>query len=83
MLWGQAFAAQLQRKEAEFRRTLDLDPKVAPAHFFLGMLSLRTERLEDAQREFAAELANRLRGFACAIPFGVCPMVWENGKKWI
>ena len=59
ILWGQVFAAQLQSREAEveFRRAVELDSKVASAHFFLGVLHLKAGKLEEAEREFSAELA--------------------------
>jgi len=59
VMWGQIFAAQSQSREAEaeFRRALELDPKVPSARFFLGMHAPQHRETENARQEFAAELA--------------------------
>ena len=56
LLWGEAYASQYQdaNAEREFRRALELSPKLPWAHFDLGLLEIHQHRLEAAQQEFDA-----------------------------
>ena len=40
------------------RRALELEPKIRGAHTYLGILALQQNRLDEAEKEFKAELAN-------------------------
>jgi tetratricopeptide (TPR) repeat protein len=42
----------------DLQRALALDPKIRGAHTYLGIVDLQQDRLDDAETEFAAELAN-------------------------
>ena len=41
----------------ELRTAISLDAKVRLAHFYAGMIHVRTGKLDEAAREFEAELA--------------------------
>jgi tetratricopeptide (TPR) repeat protein len=58
LLWGEAYASQFQDADAEreFRRAIELSPKLPWAHFDLGLLEIHQHRLDVARQEFAAEL---------------------------
>src|SRR4051794_28401253 len=51
LLWGQAYASESQTDEAEqeFHEALRLDPKLAAAHYNLGLLLLKQNKLPEAK----------------------------------
>ncbi len=68
--------------EAELRRALELDPKIHYAHHLLGVSALQEDesgRINEAQREFEAEVAGHRSEFSPLFMLGV---ILEMKRDW-
>lgn len=84
LLIGRAYleADFYEEAESNLKRALAMDPAIHYAHHLLGLSALRqdeTGKVEEAQREFEAEIANNPEGFAPLFMLGV---VVEMKREW-
>ena len=54
ILWNQSKAAEAQ---VQFQKAAELDPKMADAHYFLGMTLVNQGKLPEAKKSFEAYIS--------------------------